>query len=43
MTNTTNAGLYANMTLGYARIYNRALTATEVSQNYNTTKGRFGL
>lgn len=25
------------------RIYNRALSATEVSQNYNATKGRFGL
>jgi hypothetical protein len=37
------AGLYANMTMGYARIYNRALTATEVLQNYNATKSRFGL
>jgi len=26
-----------------AKIYNRALTAAEVSQNYNATKGRFGL
>lgn len=26
-----------------ARLYNRALTATEVSQNYNTLKSRFGL
>ena len=25
------------------RLYNRALTATEVQQNYNTLKGRFGL
>ena len=37
------AGLYANMSMGYARIYNRALTATEVLQNYNATKIRFGL
>jgi len=37
------AGLYANMSMGYARIYNRALTATEVLQNYNATKTRFGL
>ena len=36
------AGLYANMSMGYARIYNRALTATEILQNYNATKGRFG-
>lgn len=26
-----------------ARLYNRALTASEVLQNYNATKGRFGL
>jgi len=25
------------------KVYNRALTATEISQNYNTTKSRFGL
>ena len=25
------------------KIYNRALTATEVLQNYNATKSRFGL
>ena len=37
------AGLYANMSMGYARIYNRALTATEVLQNYNATKTRFGV
>jgi len=37
------AGLYANMSLGYARIYNRVLTATEILQNYNATKSRFGL
>jgi len=35
--------LYVNMTMGYARIYNRALTAAEVLQNYNATKSRFGL
>jgi len=37
------AGLYANMSMGYARIYNRVLTATEVLQNYNATRGRFGI
>jgi hypothetical protein len=36
------AGLYANMTMGCARIYNRALTAAEILQNYNATKTRFG-
>ena len=37
------AGLYANMTMGFARIYNRALSASEILQNYNVTKTRFGL
>ena len=32
-----------NGSISVARFYNRALTATEVSQNYNTTKARFGL
>ena len=31
------------MDLGQFRIYNRALTATEVLQNYNATKKRYGL
>jgi hypothetical protein len=39
----TYSGLYVNMIMGYARIYNRALSATEVLQNYNATKPRFGL
>jgi hypothetical protein len=34
---------YANISLGYIRIYNRALTATEVTQNYNATRHRFGV
>ena len=29
--------------ISIARIYNRALTATEVLQNYNATKNRYGL
>ena len=32
-----------NGSIGLAQIYNRALTASEVLQNYNATKGRFGL
>jgi len=32
-----------NATIAFVRIYNRALTQTEVLQNYNATKGRFGL
>jgi len=29
--------------IGQALIYNRALTATEIQQNFNTTRGRYGL
>jgi len=29
--------------IALARVYNRALTASEVLQNYNATKGRFGI
>ena len=32
-----------NGSISVARFYNRGLTATEVLQNYNTTKARFGL
>jgi hypothetical protein len=34
---------YQNMRVYSFKIYNRALTASEVLQNYNATKGRFGL
>jgi hypothetical protein len=37
------AGLYVNMNMNSARIYNRALSASEVSQNFQATKSRFGL
>ena len=29
--------------IGEARIYNRELSATEVSQNYNATRGKYGV
>lgn len=32
-----------NGNIAQALLYNRALTATEVLQNYNTTRGRFGI
>ena len=32
-----------NATVAFVRIYNRALSSTEVLQNYNATKSRFGL
>jgi hypothetical protein len=34
---------YLNGNIAIARIYNRALSATEVLQNYNVNKSRFGL
>ena len=34
---------YLDSSLSMCMIYNRALTATEILQNYNATKGRFGL
>ncbi len=36
-------GYYYNGNLAACRIYNRALTETEVLNNYNATKSRFGL
>jgi len=36
-------GTYFNGRFGVIRIYNDALSATEVLQNYNSTKGRFGI
>lgn len=35
--------LYSAELLNVVKIYNRALTATEIQQNYNATKSRFGL
>ena len=45
-TNDTSGGIgacSANGKMGAFRIYNRALTAAEVLQNYNASKERFGL
>ena len=48
--NTSNAflinyvgGNWPNVQYGLVRVYNKALTQTEVSQNYEATKTRFGL
>jgi hypothetical protein len=38
-----SGGRYFNGDIASAQIYNRALTAAEVLQNYNATKSRFGL
>ena len=39
----TNGSSYFDGKFGEVRVYNRALTATEVSQNYNATRGKYGV
>jgi hypothetical protein len=39
----SNSDLYWQGTIAQTSIYNRALSATEILQNYNATKTRFGL
>jgi hypothetical protein len=39
----TNYNSYSGGNIAIAQIYNRALSPQEVLQNYNATKGRFGL
>ena len=34
---------FLNGKISTIKIYNRALTATEIAQNYNALKGRYGL
>ena len=41
--NSSNNNSYINGNIGPCKIYNRILTATEVLQNYNSTKSRFSL
>jgi hypothetical protein len=36
-------GRYVNANIAYASMYNRALSQSEITQNYNATKSRFGL
>ena len=40
-----NSGVYLEWdgNMNIAQMYNKALSASEVLQNYNTLKGRFGL
>ena len=39
----TDGATYLNGRIATFKIYNRALSATEILQNYNATKARFGL
>jgi hypothetical protein len=41
--NAVSLAYLTNQTIGGVYLYNRALTASEVLQNYNANKGRFGL
>ena len=43
MSNSPNYNLYTNANIGQIKIYNRALSATEVLQNFNANKSRYGL
>jgi hypothetical protein len=36
-------GYFYNGNIAIVRVYNRVLSASEVAQNYNATKTRFGL
>jgi hypothetical protein len=38
-----NNGEYVNGNISIVQVYNRALSATEIQQNYNATKSRFNL
>ena len=37
------SGRFFNSLIGICYVYNRALSASEILQNYNSTKGRYGL
>ena len=39
----SSSGVHANGKIALSKLYNRVLTASEVKQNYNALKGRFGL
>jgi hypothetical protein len=39
----SSGGAYANGKFAKTKLYNKVLTSSEVLQNYNATKGRFGL
>lgn len=39
----TNSNLAINANISVSQIYNRALTATEIKQNFNALRGRYGI
>ena len=40
---TGSRGYYYNGNIAIVRVYNKPLTATEVQQNFNATRGRFNI
>ena len=38
-----DSGKYLNGRVGEIRVYDRTITATEVSQNFNATRGKYGV
>lgn len=43
LTTFNAAGFYGNLSLGNMVLYNRILSSTEITQNYNALRGRYGL
>ena len=41
--NPNNIYYWANGSISVAKIYNRALSATEIQQNFNAVRGRYGI
>jgi hypothetical protein len=39
----TDGTVYSNTSISSVKIYNRALTASEIQQNFNALRGRFGI
>jgi hypothetical protein len=40
---TGNGGDFTQGSIASVQLYNRALSAQEISQNFNATRGRFGI
>ena len=43
MARTSGAGSFAKGRLGVFQVYNRAITDSEITQNYNALRGRYGI
>jgi hypothetical protein len=43
MARVGGAGSFAKGSMGLVTIYNRAITDAEITQNFNATRGRYGI